>query len=156
MHRLSLSPPSPKDCPRSSSRVLDKGVVIMGDIMIKLCDVELLSIHIRLLVCSVDKAREMGVAWSSPAVKPNHAVPPPHSPLMSKSVAETIPGAAGENDSKFQQTCAPWKPVPATPPQSDAAKIHVPGGRFTRRFTPGKKTVPISRSLSARSRGSCS
>ena len=38
-------------------RVLDKGVVIAGDIKIKLCDIELLSIQIRLLVASVDKAR---------------------------------------------------------------------------------------------------
>jgi len=44
-------------------RVLDKGVVIAGDIKIKLCDIELLSIQIRLLVCSVDKAREMGLTW---------------------------------------------------------------------------------------------
>lgn len=44
-------------------RVLDKGVVIAGDIRIKLCDIELLSIQIRLLVCSVDKAREMGLTW---------------------------------------------------------------------------------------------
>jgi hypothetical protein len=44
-------------------RVLDKGVVIAGDIKIKLCDIELLSIQIRLLVCSVDKARELGMTW---------------------------------------------------------------------------------------------
>ena len=44
-------------------RILDKGVVIAGDIRIKLVDVELLTIHIRLLVCSVDKAREMGMDW---------------------------------------------------------------------------------------------
>jgi hypothetical protein len=44
-------------------RVLDKGVVIAGDIRIKICDIELLSIQIRLLVCSVDKAREMGMTW---------------------------------------------------------------------------------------------
>ena len=44
-------------------RVLDKGVVIAGDIKIKLCDIELLSIQIRLLIASVDKAREMGMTW---------------------------------------------------------------------------------------------
>ena len=44
-------------------RVLDKGVVIAGDIKIKICDIELLSIQIRLLVCSVDKAKEMGMTW---------------------------------------------------------------------------------------------
>lgn len=44
-------------------RVLDKGVVIAGDIKIKLCDIELLTIQIRLLVCSVDKAKELGMTW---------------------------------------------------------------------------------------------
>ena len=44
-------------------RVLDKGVVITGDIKIKLVDVELLTIQLRLLIASVDKARELGIAW---------------------------------------------------------------------------------------------
>jgi hypothetical protein len=44
-------------------RVLDKGVVIAGDIKIKLADVELLTIQIRLLIASVDKAREIGMDW---------------------------------------------------------------------------------------------
>ncbi|MFA5819229.1 MAG: gas vesicle protein [Bacteroidales bacterium] len=44
-------------------RVLDKGIVIAGDIQIKIADVELLTIKIRLLVCSVDKALEMGISW---------------------------------------------------------------------------------------------
>ena len=44
-------------------RVLDKGIVIAGDIKIKLVDIELLSIQIRLVICSVDKAREMGMDW---------------------------------------------------------------------------------------------
>lgn len=44
-------------------RILDKGVVIVGDIRIKIADVELLTISIRLLVASVDKAKEMGIDW---------------------------------------------------------------------------------------------
>ena len=44
-------------------RVLDKGIVIAGDISISLVDVELLTIKIRLLVASVDKAMEMGINW---------------------------------------------------------------------------------------------
>jgi hypothetical protein len=44
-------------------RILDKGLVIAGDIKIKLVDIELLTIQIRLVVCSVDKAREMGIDW---------------------------------------------------------------------------------------------
>ena len=44
-------------------RVLDKGVVIAGDIRVKLVEIELLTIQLRLVVCSVDKAREMGMDW---------------------------------------------------------------------------------------------
>lgn len=51
-------------------RVLDKGVVIAGDIKISLADIELLDIKIRLLIASVDKAKEMGIDWweSDPAL----------------------------------------------------------------------------------------
>ena len=55
--------------PRSDSladvleRVLDKGIVIAGDIQINLLEIELLTIKLRLVVASVDKAREMGIDW---------------------------------------------------------------------------------------------
>src|SRR5690606_10677262 len=54
-------------------RVLDKGIVIAGDVKISLADIELLNIKIRLLVASVDKAREMGIDWwqSDPALSSN-------------------------------------------------------------------------------------
>ena len=44
-------------------RVLDKGIVIAGDIKINLLDIELLTVKIRLLIASADKAREMGIDW---------------------------------------------------------------------------------------------
>jgi hypothetical protein len=44
-------------------RVLDKGIVIAGDIKVRLVDVELLTIQVRLMILSVDKAREMGLDW---------------------------------------------------------------------------------------------
>ena len=44
-------------------RVLDKGLIVAGDVRISLADVELLTIRIRLLVCSIDKAREIGLDW---------------------------------------------------------------------------------------------
>ena len=44
-------------------RVLDKGLVVAGDIRISLADVELLTIRIRLLICSIDKAQEIGLDW---------------------------------------------------------------------------------------------
>ena len=56
-------------------RVLDKGVVIAGDIKVKLCDIELLTIQIRLLIASVDKAKEMGLTWWW---QPPQQFQPPH------------------------------------------------------------------------------
>jgi hypothetical protein len=44
-------------------RVLDKGLVIAGDIKISLAEVELITIRIRLIVCSLDKAEEVGIDW---------------------------------------------------------------------------------------------
>lgn len=44
-------------------RVLDKGIMIAGDIKIQIADIDLLTIKIRLLVASVDKAMEMGINW---------------------------------------------------------------------------------------------
>ena len=44
-------------------RVLDKGIVIAGDIKVKLVDIELLTIQVRLMIASVDKAKEMGMDW---------------------------------------------------------------------------------------------
>ena len=55
--------------PRSESladvleRVLDKGIVIAGDIQINLLDIELLTIKLRLVIASVDKAKEIGIDW---------------------------------------------------------------------------------------------
>ena len=53
-------------------RVLDKGVVIVGDIKVKLVDIELLTIQVRLMIASVDKAKELGMDWwaHNPAFTP--------------------------------------------------------------------------------------
>jgi hypothetical protein len=44
-------------------RVLDKGLLVAGDIRVSLAEVELLTIRIRLIVCSIDKAQEIGMDW---------------------------------------------------------------------------------------------
>jgi hypothetical protein len=44
-------------------RVLDKGLVVAGDVKVSLAEVELLTIRIRLIVCSLDKAQEIGLDW---------------------------------------------------------------------------------------------
>lgn len=56
-------------------RILDKGIVIAGDIKIRLVEVELLTLQIRLVICSVDKAKELGMDWwaGNPAFSPQEA-----------------------------------------------------------------------------------
>jgi hypothetical protein len=62
-------PPAPARRPESANladileRVLDKGIVIAGDIQVNLLDIELLTIKLRLIVASVDRAKEMGIDW---------------------------------------------------------------------------------------------
>jgi len=55
--------PQPASLADVLDRVLDKGIVIAGDIKVNLLDIELLTIKIRLLIASVDKAKEMGIDW---------------------------------------------------------------------------------------------
>jgi Gas vesicle protein len=59
----SLSGREPAQLADVLERVLDKGIVIVGDIRINLLDIELLTVKLRLLVASADKAREMGIDW---------------------------------------------------------------------------------------------
>ena len=55
--------PAPQSLADVLERVLDKGIVIVGDIQVRLLDIELLTIKVRLMVASVDKAKEMGIDW---------------------------------------------------------------------------------------------
>ncbi|MCZ4507365.1 gas vesicle protein [Streptomyces sp. ActVer] len=57
------APSEPANLADILERVLDKGIVIAGDIRINLLDIELLTIKIRLIIASVDRAREMGIDW---------------------------------------------------------------------------------------------
>jgi hypothetical protein len=70
-------------------RVLDKGLVVAGDIRISLANVELLTIRIRLLVCSVDKAEQIGLNWWKH--DPNLTTPLQGTP--SRSLPGPVPGA---------------------------------------------------------------
>jgi hypothetical protein len=58
-----LRRPEPANLADILERVLDKGIVVAGDIRVNLLDIELLTIRIRLLIASVDRAREMGIDW---------------------------------------------------------------------------------------------
>ncbi|WP_234442091.1 gas vesicle protein [Streptomyces sp. NRRL S-1448] len=78
-------------------RVLDKGVVIAGDIQINLLDIELLTIKLRLLVASVDKAKEMGIDWweHDPSLS-SRARPADTGPLpVGQERAAAVEGEAG-------------------------------------------------------------
>jgi len=55
--------PAPANLADILERVLDKGIVIAGDIQINLLDIELLTIKLRLLIASVERAQEMGINW---------------------------------------------------------------------------------------------
>jgi hypothetical protein len=55
--------PQPANLADVLDRVLDKGIVIAGDIQVNLLDIELLTVKLRLLVASVDRAKEMGIDW---------------------------------------------------------------------------------------------
>ncbi len=69
-------------------RVLDKGIVIAGDIQINLLDIELLTIKIRLLVASVDRAQEMGINWWQS--DPRLTTPPKELETETETVTETV------------------------------------------------------------------
>ena len=60
---LAAREPHPAQLADVLERVLDKGIVIAGDIKVELLDIELLTIKLRLLVASADKAKEMGIDW---------------------------------------------------------------------------------------------
>jgi hypothetical protein len=58
-------------------RVLDKGLVVVGDVKINLANVELLTIQIRLLICSIDKAEQIGMNWRRYDPRLRTPEPPP-------------------------------------------------------------------------------
>jgi len=74
-------------------RVLDKGLVIAGDVRVSLANVELLTIRIRLLVCSVDKAEQIGLNWWK--YDPHLTMQAPAVPALAEKPAATrrVPGA---------------------------------------------------------------
>ncbi len=69
-------------------RVLDKGLVIAGDIRVSLAEVELITIRIRLLVCSIDKAEQIGLDWWRH--DPNLSVGSPEVSLENEALREQV------------------------------------------------------------------
>lgn len=86
-------------------RILDKGLVIAGDIKVSLTNIELLTLQIRLIICSIDKAEQIGINWwrSDPNLTTN--VPP-------KAQIEEAPGESSEAPEPLTQ---PAERQPAIP-----------------------------------------
>jgi hypothetical protein len=75
-------------------RVLDKGIVIAGDVKVKLVDIELLTLQIRLVICSVDKAMEMGMDWWKHTADFNSRASAKESPLTEAAIpTEPVPSS---------------------------------------------------------------
>ncbi len=83
-------------------RVLDKGLVIAGDVRISLANVELLTIRVRLLVCSVDKAEQIGLNWwkFDPHLTMQAPVAPPALPEVKRQVRRPNAARAGRGNRK--------------------------------------------------------
>ncbi|MCW7988710.1 gas vesicle protein [Streptomyces sp. SID8375] len=119
-------------------RVLDKGIVIAGDIQINLLDIELLTIKLRLLVASVDKAKEMGIDWWE------------HDPSLSSRASDGYRSLADENK-RLRAEIQALREGDELPPAEDeeededeeerrpAARRPARGAR-TKRAEPGSRT----------------
>src|SRR3954471_20912037 len=94
-------------------RVLDKGLVIAGDIRVSLANVELLTIRIRLLVCSIDKAEQIGLNWWR---YDQSLVHPPAANGHQDEVIERLEARIVELESQLQQRSTET-PVPTTRPR---------------------------------------
>lgn len=93
-------------------RVLDKGLVVAGDIRVSLAEVELLTIRIRLLICSVDKAQEIGLDWwrYDRYFSPGHQAPIPELEELRAQVRQlerqvaTLSGVRGRKGAATRDT----------------------------------------------------
>ncbi|MFF5446316.1 gas vesicle protein [Streptomyces sp. NPDC012888] len=92
-------------------RVLDKGVVIAGDIRINLLDIELLTIKLRLVVASVERAKEMGIDWweRDPALSSRARRPEPARELeeLRRRIAELERGRPDAQEAQHEQEQQP-------------------------------------------------
>lgn len=104
-------------------RVLDKGVVIAGDIKIKLVEIELLTIQIRLVVCSVERAIEMGMDWWR--TDPNWSMVARQAAALDAQAAALAQGGAEALGAA--QTGPPFAAqVPAPTPEPVPAQVPAP------------------------------
>ncbi|MER7723050.1 gas vesicle protein [Streptomyces sp. NPDC096323] len=121
-------------------RVLDKGIVIAGDIQINLLDIELLTIKLRLLVASVDKAKEMGIDWwehdpslssrARPARETEEAPAPREADALTGSSGDTRSGssndALAEENEQLRAELARLRSAAGLPGPADAERQAAP------------------------------
>jgi Gas vesicle protein len=147
-------------------RVLDKGIVIAGDIQINLLDIELITIKIRLLIASVDRAREMGINWweSDPTLNPQ---PREERVEFRAEIERDNDGEAlearierlerlleeGKSDRGTRET-AKREPAKREPAKREPAKREPAKREPARRETPTPATRPASARRATGSRGS--
>ncbi|MEV5751636.1 gas vesicle protein [Actinoallomurus sp. NPDC052308] len=115
-------------------RILDKGIVVVGDIRVNLLDIELLTIKIRLLVASVDRAKEMGIDWWE------------HDPTLSGKQSEVL-----EENRRLRERLAALEGGDGASAEEEAPALESSGGRKTtggsRKTTAGgRKTTRRGRS----------
>lgn len=110
-------------------RVLDKGIVIAGDIRINLLDIELLTIKLRLLIASVDKAKEMGIDWweHDPSLSSRARSPEPlaeenrrlrEEVESLRAAAAALPPAAGIREKPVRRPARARRAPPGEPPDT--------------------------------------
>lgn len=139
--RMGASPGAPAYGSQGSSanladileRVLDKGVVIAGDIQINLLDIELLTIKLRLLVASVDKAKEMGIDWwehdPSLSSRARQAAPPERAVGTSAQSDGAFPDPLERENAQLRAELAELRATVGLPAGNTAEKADTPAPR---------------------------
>jgi hypothetical protein len=99
-------------------RVLDKGLVIAGDIKINLANVELLTIQVRLLICSIDKAEQIGLNWwrNDPRLSMAAMPPAPHT-----MAAAEMEARLARIEEQLTRLASAARPGEEPPPQSSTS-----------------------------------
>jgi hypothetical protein len=126
-------------------RVLDKGIVIAGDIRVNLLDIELLTIKIRLLVASVDKAREMGIDWweHDPTLSSGRGDLAEENRLLRERVDQLEAGRAAELDGGSPAAARSVEAPPedaAEPPRRARKPVRRAEGTSSSSATPERRT----------------
>jgi hypothetical protein len=102
-------------------RVLDKGIVIAGDIQVNLLDIELLTIKLRLVIASVDRAKEMGIDWWE------------HDPTLSSSGRNEMAGDMAEENRRLRDRIEALEAATATAADERAEEVSPAADRRVRR-----------------------